>query len=329
MLIVGIDVGGTFTDLVLFDSAIGRVEVTKTSSTPNQADGVIDALARLNISAARLDRIVHGTTVATNVIVQRRGAKVALITTRGFRDVLEVGQTRRRVPDTMFRPSFRRPDPLVPRPFHLEVTERTRHTGQIVDAVDASELARLADALRASNVEAVAVCFLHAYANDANERSACEVLSRNLKDVFITNSADVVPEHREFERFSTTVINAYVSPVLSRYLNRLTDRLANDGFEGQLYTMSSSGGAMSVSQAGRLGVKTILSGPVGGVRATVFVGKASGLRDVISCDMGGTSTDVSLIHGLNPALSTDNSVESFPVRVPQVAINSVGAGGGR
>jgi N-methylhydantoinase A len=328
MSIVGIDVGGTFTDLVFFDPKTGRLAVTKTSSTANQADGVLDAIGRLNISTRQVDRIVHGTTVATNAIVQRRGVKVALVTTAGFRDVLEVGQTRRRVPDTMFKPGFRRPEPLVPRPLRLEVRERTRHTGDIMCDVDADELARLAADLREAKVEAIAVCFLHSYANDANERRANEVLSKHLGEVFITNSAEVVPEHREFERFSTTVINAYVSPVLARYLNRLADRLLSAGFVGPLYTMSSSGGAMSVGQARRLGVKTILSGPVGGVQATVFVGKATGVRDVISCDMGGTSTDVALIHDLSPALSSDNAVESLPVRTPQVDINSVGAGGG-
>ena len=328
MLVVGIDVGGTFTDLVVFDSVTGHLAVTKTSSTPNQADGVLEAMTRLGIATSQLDRMVHGTTVATNAIVQRRGVDVALVTTRGFRDVLEVGQTRRRVPDTMFLPAFRRPEPLVPRPLRLEVTERTRHTGDVVQAVQDEEIRRLADDLRAAKIQAIAVCFLHSYANEANERQAREVLTKHLPEAFVTFSAEVVPEHREFERFSTTVINAYVSPVLSRYLTRLADRLGGEGLAGPLYTMSSSGGAMTVEQASRLGVKTILSGPVGGVQATVFVGEAVGIRDVISYDMGGTSTDVALIPGLTPALSTDNSIESFPVRTPQVDINSVGAGGG-
>jgi N-methylhydantoinase A len=328
MLVLGIDVGGTFTDLVLFDSVTGRLAVTKASSTSNQADGVLEAMRRLDISATQLDRMVHGTTVATNAIVQRRGVDVAVVTTRGFRDVLEVGQTRRRVADTMFLPAFRRPEPLVPRPLRLEVAERTRHTGAVVQAVDDEELRLLAEELRAARIQAVAVCFLHSYANEANERQAREILARHLPDAFVTFSAEVVPEHREFERFSTTVINAYVSPVLARYLTRLADRLGGEGLAGPLYTMSSSGGAMTVEQASRLGVKTILSGPVGGVQATVFVGEAAGIRDVISYDMGGTSTDVALIPDLTPALSTDNSIESFPVRTPQVDINSVGAGGG-
>jgi N-methylhydantoinase A len=328
MLIAGIDVGGTFTDLVLFDPETGRLEVTKSPSTPNQADGVLDAIARLNVTTGQLGRLVHGTTVATNAIVQRRGAKVGLVTTRGFRDVIEVGQTRRRVPDTMFQPAFRRPEPLVPRPLRLELSERMRHDGHVISSVEPDEIAQLTEMLRAAEVEAVAVCFLHSYANDANERRASELLSKNLDGIFVTHSAEVLPEHREFERFSTTVVNAYVSPVLARYLDRLAERLRAAQFDGPLYTMSSSGGAMSVAQAGRLGVKTILSGPVGGVQATVFVGEAAGYRDVISCDMGGTSTDVALIRDLNPAMSSDNSIESFPVRAPQVDINSVGAGGG-
>jgi N-methylhydantoinase A len=328
MLIVGIDVGGTFTDIVLFDSKTGRLAVTKASSTVNQADGVLDAMQRLEVRTSELDRMIHGTTVATNAIVQRRGVKVALVTTRGFRDVLEVGQTRRRVPDTMFQSTFSRPAPLVPRPLRLEVTERTLHTGTILLPLDDAELTQLADNLRAAGVEAVAVCFLHAYANDANERHTRRVLEKHLKGVFITNSADVVPEHREFERFSTTVINAYVSPVLANYLNRLADRLGAEGLVGPLYTMSSSGGAMTVVQAGQFGMKTILSGPVGGVQAMMFVGAATGLRNLISCDMGGTSTDVALVHGLAPALSSENTIDSFPIRTPQIDINSVGAGGG-
>jgi N-methylhydantoinase A len=328
MLVVGIDVGGTFTDIVLFDSGTGRLAVTKASSTANQADGVLDALRRLEVRTSQLDRMVHGTTVATNAIVQRRGVKVAMVTTKGFRDVLEVGQTRRRVPDTMFQSRFSRPEPLVPRPLRLEVTERTRHTGEIVSPLDEAELAQLAVDLRDAGVEAVAVCFLHAYANDANERHTRKILEKNLHGVFVTNSADVVPEHREFERFSTTVINAYVSPVLARYLNRLAEQLEAEGLVGPLYTMSSSGGAMTVEQAGRLGMKTILSGPVGGVQAMMFVGAATGLRNVISCDMGGTSTDVALVHGLSPALSSENTIDSFPLRTPQIDINSVGAGGG-
>jgi N-methylhydantoinase A len=162
MLIVGIDVGGTFTDIVLFDSKTGRLAVTKASSTVNQADGVLDAMQRLEVRTSELDRMIHGTTVATNAIVQRRGVKVALVTTRGFRDVLEVGQTRRRVPDTMFQSTFSRPAPLVPRPLRLEVTERTLHTGTILLPLDDAELTQLADNLRAAGVEAVAVCFLHA-----------------------------------------------------------------------------------------------------------------------------------------------------------------------
>lgn len=328
MLVVGIDVGGTFTDMVLFDSETGRLAVTKASSTVNQADGVLDAMRRLAVRTSELDRMVHGTTVATNAIVQRRGVNVALVTTRGFRDVLEVGQTRRRVPDTMFQSTFSRPEPLVPRPLRLEVAERTRHTGDVVLPLDEAELTRLADDLRTAGVEAVAVCFLHAYANDANERRAREILAKHLKGVFITTSGEVVPEHREFERFSTTVINAYVSPVLARYLTRLADNLGAEGLVGPLYTMSSSGGAMTVDQASRLGMKTILSGPVGGVQAMMFVAAVTGLSNVISCDMGGTSTDVALVHNLTPALSSDNSIDSFPLRTPQIDINSVGAGGG-
>ncbi|MBI4505694.1 MAG: hydantoinase/oxoprolinase family protein [Chloroflexi bacterium] len=328
MLLAGIDVGGTFTDLVLFEAETGRIAVTKVPTTANQADGVLHALSRLEVLPGQLALMAHGTTVATNTIVQRRGAKVALLATKGFRDVLEVGQTRRRVPNTMFDPTFRRPEPLAPRPLCLEVTERMRHSGAVHAAVEPGEIEELAAKLRAAQVESVAICFLHAYANDAHERQVGDVLARCLPQVFITRSAEVVPEHREYERCSTTVLNAYVSPVLARYLERLSDTLVAEDFSGPLYTMSSSGGTMTVEQASKLGVKTILSGPVGGVQATIFQASAARIPNVISYDMGGTSTDVALIHELTPALSTDNLVESYPVRTPQVDINSVGAGGG-
>jgi len=328
MLVASIDVGGTFTDLVIYDSETRKLAVTKVPSTANQAEGVLEGLRALDVAPRALGLLVHGTTVATNAILQRRGVKVALITTKGFRDVLEVGQTRRRVPNTMFDRTFRRPDPLVARPLRFEVAERMRHTGEVLTKISTGDLEHIAGRLASEEVEAVAVCLLHAYANDAHEAEVAVVLGRMLPGLFVTRSAEVVAEHREFERFSTTVVNAYVSPVLARYLTTLSSSLAEHEFRRPLYTMSSSGGTMSVDQASRLGVKTILSGPVGGVQAAVFLGAAAGTPDVISYDMGGTSTDVALIHNLTPALSTDNFIASYPIRTPQVDINTVGAGGG-
>jgi N-methylhydantoinase A len=328
LLTVGVDVGGTFTDVVTFDPNTRSLQSTKVPSTENQADGVIHGLERDASDKSRISRVVHGTTVATNAIVQRTGSSVALVTTTGMRDVLEIGQTRRRVPNTMFDPTFRRPEPLVPRPLRFEVNERVTYAGEVIQELDPEELDRLAGELRTLNVNAVAVCFLHSYAHSTHEIATARRLADLLPDVFVTWSSAVVPEHREFERFSTTVLNAFVSPVLARYLTSLAERLRSDGFNGTLYTMSSSGGIMTVKEASDFGVRTILSGPVGGVQATVFLAKAIKISNVISCDMGGTSTDVALIHNLKPAFTSESLIESYPVRLRQIDINTVGAGGG-
>jgi N-methylhydantoinase A len=325
---VGVDVGGTFTDLVLFDPASGGLSVAKVPSTPaNQADGVMAGLALALPELSRLDRLVHGTTVSTNALLERKVATVGLVTTRGFRDALEIGRTRRMLP-SLYDTTFVRPAPLVPRPLRYEVDERILADGSVLVPLDAADLEAPAAAIGRGGAEAVAVCFLHSYANPAHERLAAEALRRLLPGVAVSASAEVVPEFREYERFSTTVINASLLPLMDRYLSALESALAGQGCRGRLSTMASNGGTMEVETVRRLPVSTILSGPVGGVAGSLWIAEAVGLRDLITYDMGGTSTDVCLIEGRRPATVTETAFAGYPIKSPQVSINTVGAGGG-
>jgi N-methylhydantoinase A len=327
MVVAGIDVGGTFTDLVAIDEETGAIRLAKVPSTPSdEARAVLDGLEGL-APADRVRRIVHGTTVATNAILQRRGARVGLVTTAGFRDLIEIGRTKRNLP-ALFNPRFVRPRPLVPRPLRFEVAERILHDGVVLHALEGRDVAALCDRLRAAEVEAVAVCFLSSYVNASHERAAGEWIGRRLPGVPVSLSSEVVPEYREFERFSTTVFNAYIRPLMHRYLESLEKRLLAAGYPPGVLTVGSSGGALTVDAARRLPIKTLSSGPAGGVSQAVFVGRGIGLPDLITYDVGGTSTDVCLVRDLAPVLTTDTLLAGFPVKMPQIDIKSVGAGGG-
>ena len=327
-LIAGVDVGGTFTDLVLFDPANGKLTVTKVPSTPaNQSEGVLNGLKAVLPDLARLARLVHGTTVSTNTMLQGNGAVVAMVTTSGFRDVLEIGRTRRMLP-SLYDTRFVRPPPIVSRPLRFEVGERRAADGESLVALDEGDVERAAAAIAASDAESVAVCFLHAYRDDSNERRAREILAHRLPGRWVTTSAEVVPEFREYERFSTTVINAYLLPVMDRYLAALSGMLAAAGYDGRVFTMSSGGGIMDLDAARRLPVRTILSGPAGGVAGSLWIGAAADVRNFITCDMGGTSTDVCLVEDLAASTVSETAFAGYPIKGREVAINTVGAGGG-
>ncbi len=327
-LIAGVDVGGTFTDVVLFDARGRTLGVTKVPSTPaNQSEGVRNALQVVLPDLDRLDKLVHGTTVSTNTMLQGSGARVAMVTTRGFRDVLEIGRTRRMLP-SLYDTTFTRPPPLVPRPLRFEVSERLAADGSVIVALDEGELGPIADAVREAEAESVAICFLHAHINAAHEARAKDVLQRALPGVWITTSAEVVPEFREYERFSTTVVNAYLLPVMDRYMSSLSAKLGEAGYRGKVFTMSSGGGIMDLDAARSMPVRTILSGPAGGVAGALWIAKAADLRDFITCDMGGTSTDVCLIENLQAASVSETAFAGYPIKGREVAINTVGAGGG-
>ena len=328
MFLVGIDVGGTFTDLTAVDQATGRVVVTKVPSRRGrEAAAVLAGLAALGIGSREVRRVVHGTTVGTNAVLERRGARVALLTTEGFRDLIEIGRTKRNIP-ALFVPTFVRPRPVVERARRFEVRERLEADGSVLTPLDmASVDAALRRAL-AVDAEAVAVCLLHSYLNPAHERAVADAAKGARPGLPVSCSADVVAEYREFERFSTTVLNAYLQPLMDAYLAGLEERLAAAGYAHGVLTVGSSGGMMTTETARRLPIKTIFSGPAGGVSQACHVGAAAGIRDVITYDMGGTSTDVCLVRDLAPVMTSDSMVGAFPVKVPQIDMHTVGAGGG-
>ena len=326
--VVGVDVGGTFTDLVLFDPDRGALEVSKVPSTPaDQSRGVVEGLERMLPDLSRLERLIHGTTVATNTLLEGTGAGVALITTAGFRDVLEIGRTRRMLP-SVYDTTFVRPPPLVPRPLRFEVAERIDHDGAVLASLDEAAIEAIARRVADAGVEALAVCFLHAYTNPDHERRALDAIRRAAPGLAPSASHQVVPEFREYERFSTTVINAYLLPVMSRYLSTLGAALAGRRYGGAVYTMASNGGTMDLDTVQTLPIRTILSGPVGGVTGALRVAEAEKITHFVTCDMGGTSTDVCLVEHGSPTSVNETAFVGYPIKGRQIDINTVGAGGG-
>jgi N-methylhydantoinase A len=323
---LGVDVGGTFTDLVLFDRASGRLRVLKTPSTPqDQSEGILAGVRRLAVAADGLERIVHGTTVATNTALEGDGARLAVVATAGHRDVLVVGRGNRMAMYNIKAPPNR---PLVPRSRCHEVRERLRADGAVAVPLDEEDVAAVGRRLAEEGIEAVAVCFLHSYANPAHERRSAEILAAMLPDAVVTGSAEVLPEYREYERFSTTALNAYVAPRMRRYLGELRNRLGEAGIAAPLSIMTSNGGTLPAERVEAMPVLSMLSGPAAGVIAAAHVGAAAGYPDVITCDMGGTSTDVCLVRGGEFAMTTEGRVGAFPVKIRQIDINTIGAGGG-
>jgi N-methylhydantoinase A len=328
MKIIGVDVGGTFTDFHILDTASSQTSVFKVSSTPdNPALAIVDGLRELArqgvVELQDIRRLCHGTTVATNALIQRRGGRVALITTQGFRDLLEIGrQTRPHLYDLQVDQA----EPLVPRERRFEAPERLRANAEALLPLDADTARRLAAAVSASGVDACAVCLLFAFLNPVHERLLAQALEA--RGIPVSLSSEVQPEFREFERMSTTVLNAYLTPVMSRYLQTLESSLQQLAPRTVVGINQSSGGLMSVRQARRFPVRTALSGPAGGVVGAAHVARLAGRPDVITLDMGGTSADVCLIRGYEAGIAFDREVGGFPVRLPAVDVNAVGAGGG-
>jgi N-methylhydantoinase A len=257
--LVGVDVGGTFTDLVLVDEATGEVRLAKVPTTPrNQAAGVLAALTAVAAAPAELKVIVHGTTTATNALLERKGARAGLITTRGFRDVLELGRRTRPTPYGL-KGSF---EPLIPRDLRLEVTERVDAEGEIVTPLDEDAVRDAARRLRARGVEALVIHFIHSYVNDRHERRAREIAAGEWPNAYITVGSELLPEYREFERGTTAAINGFVQPVIDRYLRTLAADLTTQGYRRELLVMQGNGGTMSVDVAGRHAVSTLMSGPL-------------------------------------------------------------------
>ena len=323
---VGVDVGGTFTDAVAFDVADGSLKWAKAPSTPDEpARGVLDAVSALTGDLGTVERFVHGITIGTNAIIERNGADVWVVTTKGFRDTLEIQRTERR---ELYNIRTLKPPSFVPRLQVLEADERMRHDASVLRALAPDECGRIAETLRAGGAESVAVCFLHSFANGAHERAMRDALASAAPEAYVCTSSEVLPEIREYERFSTTVLNAYIGPLMSRYLEGLESRLALRGFSRTIFLMTSNGGVTSAERARRLPVLTVLSGPAGGVAASVELGRRLGVENLITYDMGGTSTDVCLVEGLREPLTTEQMIAGYPNRTPQVEIVTIGAGGG-
>ena len=324
-LVAGVDVGGTFTDLFLFDEASGRVRVGKVPSTRGQeAVGFAAGLAGL-AALPDLSAIVHGTTVGTNALLERKGARAGLITTAGFRDVLEMRRRDRRQTWGLSGDFI----PPIERDLRLEVAERTGADGSVVRPVDPDEVRAAARRLRDAGAEALAIVFLHSYANPANERAALAAARAVWPNAHIAISSDILPEIREFERTSTTALNAVLQPVVGGYLAALEHGLREGGVRGEFLLVQSNGGVMSVATAQALPVRTALSGPAAGVIAAAHIAMAAGCPDVITGDVGGTSFDVSLIAGGTPALAAESTLDfGLVVRTPMIEITTIGAGGG-
>ncbi|MBI1735317.1 MAG: hydantoinase/oxoprolinase family protein [Candidatus Rokubacteria bacterium] len=323
---LGIDVGGTFTDLVVYDEATGELVITKTPSTPHDhSEGMMAGIRRLAVDLRGVAKLAHGTTIATNTVLERNGARTAVLVTRGFRDVLEVGRGNRVV---LYNIKATRPPFLVPRSLCLEVDERTRFDGTVARELDAAPVEATVRALAARGIEAIAICFLHAYANDGNERAARAIVERLAPGTAVCTSSAVLPEYREYERFVTTVLNVYVAPRMARYLGALRRKLGELAYDRDVAIMTSNGGTMSVAKAVETPVHSMLSGPAAGVIGAVYVGAETGYRDLVTYDMGGTSTDACLVKDLEFAMTTDGRIGTLPNKVLQIEINSIGAGGG-
>ncbi len=327
---IGIDTGGTFTDVCLFEEESGRVAVTKLSSTPDDPsrsilNGIATILNQENGKSSEVTYFAHGTTVATNALIQHTGARTGLITTEGFRDLLELGRQKR--PD-LYDLQVDKPVPLVPRDLRLEVKERTTYDGRSESSLNREAVIQASRTLKAQGVKSVAICFLYSYLNPSHEKLAQEILKEEIPDVYICSSHEVLPQFREYERLSTVVINAYLGPVIEEYIQRLEIQLKQSGIQAGAYITQSNGGIISLETARHHSVRTVLSGPSAGVVGATYVGTLAGFKNLITFDMGGTSTDVSLVENGHVKVTGEMEVQGYPIRVPTLEVNTVGAGGG-
>lgn len=324
--IVGVDVGGTFTDVFFLNEIDGSCDVAKVPSTQSdQSVGIQEGIAQQLKKLSEIYLIIHGTTVGTNALLERKGAKTGIITTRGFRDVIEM--RRRDRPETwglwgMF-------EPIVSRELRVEVDERVLADGTILTQLDTSDVKSVAGELLSHGAESVCVFFMNSYANDTNEKLAVKTIKEIWPNDHITSSSEILPEIREFERCSTATLNAYLQPIIGDYLERLEGGLQKGGFGGEVLIVQSNGGVMSVNMARSFPVRTTLSGPAAGVIAGAYIGLSAGFPNLITCDMGGTSFDVSLVADGESALAAQTAVDfGMVVRTPMIEITTIGAGGG-
>ncbi|NWJ25712.1 hydantoinase/oxoprolinase family protein [Rhizobium sp. RM] len=327
---IGVDSGGTFTDVCLFDEATGKLDIWKVPSTPDDpsrgiANGVAESLSTVGNTAGNIAFLGHGTTVATNALIELKGVATGLITTDGFRDLLEIGRQKR---PSLYDMNAEKPETLVSRDRRHEVPERLKSDGSQDLALDEAKLRAAVRELAQDDVKAIAICFLYGFLNTAHERRVVEMIREEMPDVFISASHDVAPEFREYERMSTTVVNAYLGPVMQRYIDRLKQRLTELGVPVAPQLTQSNGGVIGFDMAAQLPVRTVLSGPSTGVVAAQAVGKMAGFDNIITFDVGGTSSDVALLQGGICKLTGEANVHGYPIKAPMLDIHTVGAGGG-
>ena len=327
---IGIDVGGTFTDVTLLNSETGRYYTYKLSSTLQDqslaiANGTKETLELYGVPVSEIEYFGHGTTVATNMIIERKGAKTALITTKGFRDLLEIGRQTR---PSLYNIMEDKPETLVKRSLRKEISERVTAKGDILRDIDRDEVRAVLKELKEQGVESIAVCFLFSFLNSRNEKIVEDCIKEVWPEAYYSVSSTILPEFREFERLSTTVINSYLGPRMKMYIHNLRQRIKEVGVTVEPYITQSNGGVMSISSTIQTPVQTALSGPSAGVMGAVYIAEAAGFKDIITYDMGGTSTDVSLVKDGIAEYTTKRKVCGLPSGVPMIDVHAVGAGGG-
>lgn len=327
---VGIDVGGTFTDAVMLSEETGELTIAKVPTVPLDSSGAVEAAVRevtglAGVAMKDVALLSHGTTIVTNAVLEGKLPRTALVTTDGFRDVLEIGRHLRR---DMYSLSQDKIPPIVPRDLRFEVRERMAPDGTALVRLEQDSMRRVAEQIKASEVESVAVTFLHAYADSANEEAMKAYLRSELPQVHVSTSSEVCREIREFERSNTVALNAAAIPVVARYLEALSKRIAASLPQAQLLLIQSNGGSMTASTARQLPAHLVYSGPAGGVLAIQFIGKLAGHDHVLGFDMGGTSTDISIVYDGAPRMTTEGGIAGYPVKLPMLDIATIGAGGG-
>lgn len=327
---LGIDTGGTFTDVALMNEENGQIHVAKLPSTPENPskailDGITQILNQTGLTEKEVSYFIHGTTVATNALLEKSGANMALITTEGFRDVLQIERQTR--PD-LYDFQARKPEPLVPRNFRVEAVERIRHNGEIIKPLDLQALKKVISYLKEKEIKAFAVSLINSYSNPKHELLIKEAILKEIPDAFISLSCEVLPEYREYERTSTTVINSYVMPKMKKYLKTLKNALKDIDFTSDIYIMQSNGGVINIDTAMTVPARTVLSGPAGGALLGVILSEMTGRKNLITIDMGGTSLDTCLIENQDVSLSTTTELAGMPIKLPMIEMNTIGAGGG-
>ena len=324
---VGIDIGGTFTDLYAYDTQTGKSLCLSSSSTPeNYANGVLNVIEKSKIRPEDIELIVHGTTVATNAVIMKTYEKTAFVTTKGMRDLIEIGRFHRKV---LYDPYQQKPEPIVSRDNRFTVEERIDKDGNVLEALNENDVRQVAAKIREKGITSVCVGFMNSYVNGKHEKRAAEILKEELSDAYVIASSQILPNIGALGRFTTGIINAALYHLVSNYIENLEDRLRGKGFKGKLLLVQSNGGAITAELVRTKPETLLMSGPAGGVVGALSIGKVSGQEDIITFDMGGTSTDISIIEKSKPFMSSDFEIDwDMPVPIPLIEIISIGAGGG-